>query len=62
MSKRQKLKFYDVKAKKSFSTNRYSVVKRRVRGSTTTFAVAKSPFSGIKCYRVIKRGKRRGRG
>jgi len=58
----KKLTFFDVKAKKKFSTSKYVKVKRKVRGSTTTFAVARSPFSGIKCYRVLKRGKRRGRG
>ncbi|RLI81232.1 MAG: hypothetical protein DRP01_11130 [Archaeoglobales archaeon] len=58
----RKLTFFDVKAKRKFSTSKYVKVKRKVRGSTTTFAVARSPFSGIKCYRVLKRGKRRGRG
>lgn len=59
---RKSLTFFDVKAKRKFSTSRYKTVKKRVRGSVTTFAVAKSPFTGVKCYRVIRRGRRRGRG
>jgi len=56
------LTFFDVKARKRFSTSKYKTVKKRVRGSVTTFAVAKSPFTGVKCYRVLRRGRRRGRG
>ena len=58
----RKLTFFDVKKKKKFSTSKYKTVKKRVRGSSTVFAVAKSPYSGIKCYRIIKRGRRKGRG
>ena len=58
----KKLTFFDVKTKRKFSTSKYKVVRRKVRGSITTFAVARSPYSKTKCYRIIKRGKRRGRG
>ena len=62
MMGKRSLTFYDVKAKRKFTTSKYKTRRKKVRGSTTTFAVAKSPFTGISCYRVIKRGRRRGRG
>jgi hypothetical protein len=43
-----KLKFYDLKAKKSFSTDSYKVMKKSGR----TFAVAKTP-SGATSYRIM---------
>jgi len=52
------LTFFDVKAKKKFSTSNYRLVNK----GGTTFAVAKSPHSGIEAWRVVKRGKRRGAG
>jgi len=52
------MKFYDVKAKRSFNTNKYKIVRK----NKTTFAVTKSPITGIKCYRIIKRGRRKGKG
>ena len=58
----RKLTFFDVKAKKKFSTSRYVKIRRRVRGSTTVFARATSPYTGIKCYRILRRGRRKGRG
>ena len=58
----RKLTFFDVKAKKKFSTSRYVKIKRKVRGSVTTFAVARSPYTDIKCYRILRRGRRKGRG
>jgi hypothetical protein len=44
----EKLKFYDVKSKKSFITANYKIVKK----SGKTFAVAKAP-SGIEAYRIL---------
>lgn len=44
----QPLKFYDMKAKKSFITNDYKIVKKGVR----TFAVATSP-SGKQSFRIV---------
>ena len=52
------MKFYDVKARKSFNSNKYKIVRK----GKTTFAVTKSPYTKIKCYRIIKRGRRRGKG
>ncbi len=43
-----KLKFYDVKGKKSFMSDKFKVVKKKGRN----FAVAKAP-SGIESYRII---------
>ena len=42
------LKFYDVKAKRSFTTSSYGTVKKSGR----TFAVAKTP-SGGSAYRIL---------
>lgn len=44
----EKLKFYDVKDKKSFMSNKYKVVTKNNR----RFAVADAP-SGIKSWRVL---------
>jgi len=44
------LKFYDLKSKKSFSTNDYGLVKKKNRG----FAVANAP-SGIKSWRIVSK-------
>jgi len=46
-----KLKFYDVKGKKSFTTDKYKVVTKKGR----KFAVAKAP-SGIEAYRIVSAG------
>lgn len=43
------LKFFDVKAKKSFTTDKFKVVKKGRR----RFAVAKSPHSGIQAWRIM---------
>lgn len=42
------LKFYDVKAKRSFMSDQYKVVRKSGR----RFAVAKAP-SGIMSYRIL---------
>ena len=46
------LKFFDVKVKKPFETSEYEVV---VKGHRT-FAVAQSPLSSVKAYRILKKG------
>jgi len=55
---KKSLSFFDVKSKKKFKTSKYRIKRK----GKTTFAVARSPYSGISAYRIIKRGKRRGRG
>jgi len=57
MSKRQKLKFYDVKAKQSFDTDKYDVVEKETARGAMLFAVATSPYTGVKVYRLIGRKK-----
>lgn len=47
-----KLNFFDVRTKKSFSTDKYKFVGKKVKGKTRYFAVAKSP-SGTECWRVV---------
>lgn len=44
------LKFYDVKAKKKFTTDKYRIITRKGR----KFAVAKAP-SGVDAYRILGR-------
>jgi hypothetical protein len=56
MSK-QKLKFYDVKAKKAFETDNYEIVEKETARGLMLFAVAASPHTGIKVYRLL--GKKR---
>lgn len=46
----EKLKFYDVKAKKAFMSDKYKTVTKKGRN----FAVAKAP-SGIEAYRIVSK-------
>jgi hypothetical protein len=48
----QTIGFYDVKGKKKFKTGVYKLVKKKVRGKTRTFAVAKAP-SGCAAWRIM---------
>lgn len=48
-----RMKFYDLKARKSFSTDKYKVMKKSGR----TFAVAKTP-SGSTSYRIMGKMKK----
>lgn len=57
MAKRQKLRFYDIKAKQSFETDNYEVIEKETARGPMMFAVAKSPFTGIKVYRLLGRKK-----
>jgi len=57
MSKKQKLKFYDVKAKRAFETDGYDVVEKETARGAMLFAVAASPYTGIKVYRLLGRKK-----
>ena len=50
----KELNFYDVKARKKFTTNKYKIVSRMVKGNKRKFAIAKSPHSDIKgSWRVL---------
>lgn len=50
------LKFYDVKAKKGFMSDKFRITTRKNprTGKTTYFAVAKAP-SGIEAWRIISK-------
>jgi hypothetical protein len=56
MSK-QKLKFYDIKAKESFETDKYEVMEKKTARGPMMFAVATSPYTGIKVYRLLGKNK-----
>jgi hypothetical protein len=56
MSK-QKLKFYDITAKRAFETDRYEVVEKQTARGPMAFAVATSPYTGKKIYRLLGRKK-----
>jgi hypothetical protein len=53
----QKLKLYDVKAKQAFETDKYEVVEKQTPKGVLLFAVAVSPYTGIKVYRLLGRKK-----
>ena len=55
MAARQRLRFYDVKAKQPFETDQYDVVERETPRGTMLFAVATSPLTGIKVWRLLGR-------
>jgi len=48
----EKLSFYDVKSKRKFTSNKYEIKTRMVKGHKRRFAVAKAP-SGIQSWRVL---------
>ena len=46
------LKFYDLKKKKSFTTDKYRFTSKRTKRGMTYFVVAKAP-SGVPSYRIV---------
>jgi len=48
------LKFYDVKGKKSFTTDDFEIVKKETTRGVKFFAVADAP-SGIKAWRIVSK-------
>ena len=54
----EKLKFFDVKAKKSFETDKFTKFEMSNKGRTITFAQTKSPLTGIKATRIISNKKK----
>ncbi len=50
----EKLKFYDVKGKKKFTSSKYKLTTRKAKGTTRYFAVSDAP-SGIKAWRIISK-------
>jgi len=53
----QKLKFFDLKAKQTFETDSYEVVEKETARGVVLFAVAVSPHTGVKVYRILGRKK-----
>lgn len=53
----EKLKFYDVKGKKKFSSDKYKMVTKKTKRGPVKFAVAKAP-SGIEAWRIVGRAKK----
>ena len=47
-----KLKFYDVKGKKAFYSDKYKLVVKRTKSGNRKFAVTTAP-SGIKSWRIV---------
>lgn len=46
------LKFYDLQAKKSFTTSNYKLSHMKTRTGSRTLALTKGP-SGYKCSRIV---------
>ncbi len=49
-----KLKFYDVKKKKSFTSDKFELRTKQTKAGKRFFAVADAP-SGIKAWRIVSR-------
>lgn len=49
----EKINFYDVKAREKFSSSKYEIKTRLVKGKKRKFAVSTSPLTEIKCWRVL---------
>lgn len=55
MGGNEKLKFYDVKARKSFTSNEYKIVKFETKKGVFEVAKTRSPYTGKPCYRILRR-------
>ena len=49
-----KLKFYDMKVKKAFTTDKYVFISKKTRAGMRYFAIANAP-SGVKAYRIVSK-------
>jgi len=49
----EKLKFFDLVAKKPFETDQYEIVEKETKRGITKIAIAVSPFTGKKVARII---------
>jgi len=49
-----KLKFYDVKKKKGFTSDKFRLMSKKTRGGMRYFAVTKAP-SGVESYRIVSK-------
>lgn len=50
---KKSLKFYDVKARKSFTTTKYRTTTKIVKGRKKNFAIAISPLTKIEAWRIL---------
>ncbi|MCC6019852.1 MAG: DNA-binding protein CC1 [Thermoproteaceae archaeon] len=57
MAAQRKLKFYDIKARQSFETEQYEIVEKQTARGPMLFAVAASPYTGIKVWRLLGKKK-----
>jgi hypothetical protein len=53
----QKLRFFDIKAKQTFETSSYEVVEKETARGLMLFAIATSPYTGIRVYRLLGKKK-----
>lgn len=49
-----RLKFYDLKKRKSYMTDKYRLTSKRTKRGMTYFAVSTAP-SGTKSYRIVSK-------
>ncbi len=49
-----KLKFYDLKKRKNFTTDKYEFTSKKTKRGIVYFAVATAP-SGIESYRIVSK-------
>jgi hypothetical protein len=56
-AERRKLRFYDVKARQAFETDHYEIVEKQTARGPVLFAVAASPYTGIRAWRLLGRKK-----
>jgi hypothetical protein len=56
-AQKQKLKFFDLKARQEFETDSYEVVEKQTARGPVLFAVAASPYTGVKVCRILGRKK-----
>jgi hypothetical protein len=49
-----KLKFYDMKGKKSFTSDKYKFMSKKTKVGMRYFAITTAP-SGVKAYRIVSK-------
>ena len=49
-----KLKFYDMKVKKAFNTDKYTFISKKTKAGMRYFAITTAP-SGVKAYRIVSK-------
>lgn len=53
----QKLVFFDLRKRKKFETDKYTIQQRNGKHGLRYFATAKSPYSNSICWRLVARKK-----